>query len=128
MTRAKFFTGRVTLLGGDDDSGVKPPLRRPSLMQDAVVRHIECEQHAFRGARGHEVIFIGTVYHPGIRGGQDIHIPGPQAEDEGSSHGVLVEVQPRLAHGRFGSLDFRSQSVADASSWAMSASISSRLA
>jgi hypothetical protein len=108
---------------------VKPPLRYPGLMPDAVVRHIECEQHSFRGAGSRKVIFIGTVYHPGISRGEDIHVPCAQAEGEGSSHGVLVEVQPRLAHRRFGSLDnLRSQSAVAASSWAMSASISSRLA
>jgi hypothetical protein len=51
------------------------------------------------------MILITTVDHLGFQGGEDVYVPSPQTGDERSAHGILVEIQARLTHRRFGPLD-----------------------
>ena len=61
-------------------------------MGDAVIRDVECVSHAPGRRGGCEVILIGAVDHFGFQGRQEVYVPGPQAKDERSTHGILVEI------------------------------------
>jgi hypothetical protein len=99
----KFLARGVTLLLSDDNPGVKSLFRHPSLMEDTIIRHVERVQHAPRCCGSREMILIVAIDHFGFRRGQNVHVPGSQAEDERFAHGVLVEIQAGLAHRPLGS-------------------------
>ncbi len=52
-------------------------------------------------AAGYQMTFILTVDHVRVGSGQHVDVARPQAEYEGSSHGVFIKIEPDLAHWLF---------------------------
>jgi hypothetical protein len=94
----QFIAYRVLLLRRDNTARMSTSQAHPALMQGAVIGRVVGEQRSSGGRGGGQMIFILAVDHVRFGSRRHVDVARPQAEHEGSSHRVFVEVESNLTH------------------------------
>lgn len=93
---------RITLTINDDDPAKLTPMLQPLAVQSAKIARIGAEQYASFLRRKLQLGLVIRTRAADLDGGQHVDQAHTEGRDQPVVHGILVQVQPDLTHGRFG--------------------------